>query len=354
MMLKQMILLILLSGALVLAGPVAAQSQPDYAPVYVTTQDYTVLRAGPGENWERLAVLPYGTTYRATGRTLYGRWLQIVYEGELDAGARTDFTVDGVTYGWVAYWLLTWTGNILQLPLDGVKLVPTAREAGPIIYLGAGSYIYERGVNPATRVAYPTDYPYPVVRVEVTGRLGSPDNGYFMLQLKFNNHYYWTGTWAVGVPGEWWNLPDAAYLYPYGRLLIQLRREISHAGDVLDDIGGRWRSLDEGYTTTCNDIPEDFTLRESSFSALDLDREPIYRPTAAALLSARDNINAALGRFRQICSQPGDRLVNPAEISAALAEIEAAERYLTVARTLLPPLQNADPAFAGNSSHSGN
>ena len=308
--------------------------------VYVTVQDYAVLRAGPGTHWDRLTVLPYGTTYRATGRTVDGDWIQIAYSGELEPGARGDFTVDGITYGWVAYWLLMWTGDILQLPIDGIVTVPIARSAGPTMILFPDEYVYVGGVDPSTRVQSPYSTP---VTVEVTGRLGSADGGHFLLQFKVGGKYYWTGSWAVGVPYGYMELPDAAYLYPYGRLLLELTSELNRAGSIFDDIAGRWWALDAGQTTTCNNIPEDFSLRESSFSETDLRYEPIYRPIATALQEAQNGINAALAKFRLVCQGEGSRLVQPDEIAAALTDIDYAEQNLTVARLLLLPLQRHDP-----------
>lgn len=345
MKLKRLLLLITFLLLVLLVRSAAAQ-ETDYPPVYVTVQDNAALRAGPGRHWDKLAVLPFGTTYRATGRTVDGDWLQIAYEGVvLDDEAAQPFTVNGVTYGWVAYWLLAWSGDILQLPIDGVKTVATAREAGPTITIGPGLYMYEGGVDPSTQVDYPLDG---YVQVEVTGRLGSSDAGAFLLQFKLNNRYYWTGTWALGgAPRGYLELPDAGYLFPYSRLLIELRSEAARANRVLSDIGGRWRALDSGLTTTCNAIPDDFQLRRSSFSPTDLNIEPIYRPTAEALVNAQTGINAALALFRQVCAQP-ERQVRPEDIRAALDQIGAAERYLTLVQTLLAPLQRADPIFAGN------
>lgn len=340
MMFKRFFLVIPLF--LLLAGHAAAQ---DISQVYITTQDYTALRAGPGRHWEKLAVLPFNATYRATGRTVDGDWLQIAYEGDLLPGASASYTVGGVTYGWVAYWLLVWSGDILQLPIDGIKTVPTAREAGPTMILYPSEYMYEGEVDPSTRVANPMDS---AVTVEVTGRIGSTDAGAFLLQFKLNNRYYWTGTWAVGVPAGYRELPDGGYLFPYSRLLIELRSEANRAREALSDIGRRWRALDAGQPTTCNNIPDDFRLREGSLSPTDLHLEPIYAPTAEALTSARDSINAALARFRQVCDQPGDRLVSPDEIRAAVSDVQAAERNLAIVQTLLAPLQRTDPLFAGN------
>lgn len=328
--------LLVVIGLLVGASAASGQGNSE---VYVTTQDYASLRGGPGIRWERLAVLPYSETYRATGRTVDGDWIQIAYTGELQPGARTDFTRDGVTYGWVAYWLLTWKGDILQLPIDGVQTVPIARAAGPTMILWPDEYMYIGGVDPSTRVDNPMDTP---VTVEVTGRLGRAEAGYFWLQFKLGGRYYWTGSWAVGVPGGYLQLPDGSYLYSYGRLLIQTRSELNHAYEVLYDIGGRWSALDNGQPTTCNAIPDDFSLRENSFAQLDLSREPIYAPLAAAMRDAQASINAALERFRAVCAD-SSRTVSPEDIRAALEDVASADRNLTIVETLLVPLQRRDP-----------
>lgn len=312
----------------------------DLSIVHVTTQKNASLRAGPGRNWDRLATLPFGTTYRATGRTLDGEWIQIAYEGPLEKDARGAFTVDGATYGWVVYWLLTWTGNILDLPIDGRQLVPIARESGAMLTLGPGNLpIYTGDVIPRDRVPNPiTSY----VRVEITGRLGTGSK-YFWLQFKFNNHFYWIPNWAVGVWGLG-GVPDAAYLYPYGRLLLQLRIELSRLNDVYGDIRGRWENLDDGYTATCNDIPADFALRRISFNSGDLAREPLYQPIANALTNVQNSTNAALAKYRAICAKGhSDRLISPDEISAGLADIHEAEINLTLINTLLRPFAVRDP-----------
>jgi hypothetical protein len=316
----------------------------DLSIVHVTTQDNAALRAGPGRIWERLAVLPFGTTYRATGRTLDGEWIQIAYEGPLDEGARSEFTVDGVTYGWVAYWLLIWTGNILELPIDGEQRVATAREAGGLLTLGPGDLpIYIGSAIPQQRVENPITSP---VRVEITGRLGSAASTYFWIQFKFNNEFYWIPNWAVGVWGIG-GVPDAAYLYPYGRLLLQVRSELSRLNVVYNDIRGRWTALDNGFTTTCNDIPEDFALRRTSFNAADLGREPLYQPLALAISGVTVSTNAALAKFRAVCAGgAAARLVSPEDISAALADIQNAEINRTLINTLLGPFSAGDPVLS--------
>ncbi|HVU11826.1 MAG TPA: SH3 domain-containing protein, partial [Phototrophicaceae bacterium] len=145
-------LMMLICALGMIGGKVAAQDA--LANVAVTVQDNAALRAGPGLTWDRLAVLPYGTTYQAVGRTLDADWIQIRYDGALLPGARTDATIDGMTYGWVAAWLTVWTGNVLELPVDGVKTIAIARAAGAVIVVGPDTIMYEGSASPATRVAY--------------------------------------------------------------------------------------------------------------------------------------------------------------------------------------------------------
>jgi hypothetical protein len=336
---KRIIFLFLM---LSLSGFAAAQD----APVYVTVQDNAALRAGPGTIWERLAVLPYGKTYRATGRTIDGDWIQIAYEGELDAGARTEFTRDGVTYGWVAYWLLVWSGDILQLPIDGVGFVPVARAAGPTIVLHPGEYIYKDYVDASTRVLGLLTDP---VTVEVTGRVGNPSSGGYWIQFKYNNQYYWTGSWAVGNPGRVTVVPDGSYLYPYGRLLDQARRDYQQAVETYSNIAGRWFALNGGQPTTCNAIPEDISSRGSGFSDLDLSYQPLFLPIAEALGNAEAAVNRALAKFRAICGPLDTRPpVTPQTVAEALVDVADAQRNLNTVRLLLGPFERRDPLVGNN------
>ena len=323
--------------ALLLALPMTTLAQEGQ--VYVTVQDQTALRAGPGTGWNRLAVLPFGTTYRAVGRTVDGDWIQIAYEGQLEDDARPEFTIDGVTYGWVASWLLIWSGDVLDLPIDGVVAVPIARAAGPTIVIGPQTRVYRDVVDPSTLVPSPASSP---VTVEVTGRLGSTASGYFWLQFKMAGHFYWTASWEVGVPRGYSQLPDAAYLYPYSRLTVLLRQNLEAAHTILYDIGGRWRALDSGQTTTCNDIPDDVNLPE--FRPTDLRIEPVFAPTALALETSERSINAALALFRTACADPTLQ-VSADMTHEALMNVEVAERNFALLGYLLGPIQRRDPVL---------
>lgn len=336
---------ILLALFLILSLSGIAVAQAD-APVYVTVQDNAALRAGPGTIWDRLAVLPYGTTYRATARTVDGDWIQIAYEGQLDDGARAEFTRDGVTYGWVAYWLLVWSGDVLKLPIDGAAFVPVARAAGPTMVLQVDEYIYKDFVDPSTRVHGLLTEP---VTVEVTGRVGNPSGGSYWIQFKYNNQYYWTGSWAVGNPGYVTVVPDGSYLYPYGRLLDQARRDYQQAVTTYSEISRRWTALNGGQPTTCNAIPDNIASRGAGFSDLDLTYQPLFQPIAEALGNAEAAVNRALEKFRAICGPLESRPpVTPQTVSDALADISDAQRNLNTVRLLLGPFERRDPLIGNN------
>jgi hypothetical protein len=331
-------ILIALFALLIAVSATDAQPSPE---VYVTTQDYLTLRAGPGTHWERLAVLPIGATYRAVGRDLYGTWIQIAYDGALDAGALTDNTIDGITYGWLNYRLLVWSGNILELPVDGIATTRTARSVGDTIILMPDTYIYEGVVDPSTRVANPMITP---VTVEVTGRLGSTASGYFWIQFKLNGRFYWTATWAVDLPYTP-RVPDAAYLYPYSRVNTELRTNQRRLAATLNDIGGRWRALAYGTgNTTCNNIPDDAEL--TGLTDADLQREPLFAPPTLALRDAQTQINEALALFRAVCATPTQG-VAPETVQQALTAVDAAERALNIVAELIAPFQRADPILGG-------
>lgn len=319
---------------------VQAQDRTRLSEVWVTTQDYSVLRAGPGQRWAKLTVLPYGVTLKATGRTVEGDWIQVAYQGALDEGAPPEATIDGVTYGWIAHWLLVWSGDILQLPVDGVQTFRTARRSGPQ-FPEVPEYIYVGGVDPSTRV---TDVTVDPERTELTGRIGSPSGGYFWLQFEVDGRYFWTASWDVGVPDNYIRLPDGSYIYAYGRLLRQLRQELNDNGRIFNNIADRWYNLAAGTSTSCNSIPGPAAISDKNFSAADLSVESIYAPIVKALQDANGEINAAIALFEVVCSRQGeDRYVRSEDVQAALVHVQQAQAYLTLARTLLTPLQRRDP-----------
>lgn len=331
---------VILAALLAVWGVSPAAAQPEEA-VYITTQDIMSLRAGPGQNWERLAIVPHTTTLRAVGRTITGEWIQVAYEGDLLADVRPEFTRDGVTYGWLWYGLLVWSGDMLKLPIDGVSSVVTARSAGPTFILWPGEYIYKEYVDPSTQVDNPFTTP---VTVEVTGRVGSPGGTAMWIQFKMRGEYYWTASWAIGIPGNVGSVPDNSSRYAYGRILRLIRLEYSDTQSIFNDIDGRWQALATGQPTTCNNIPEDARPGNEPITSADLAAEPLYRPMAQGLDEARLSINAALARFRSVCGPLETRApVSSADIQAAQTDLAQARQALVLVGSLLSPFQRRDP-----------
>lgn len=323
--------------------PAAAQNTIDDV-VHVTTQDIMRLRAGPGQNWETLAIVPHTTTLRAVGRTITGEWIQVKYAGELLPDARPEFThEDGMTYGWLWYGLLIWSGDILTLPIDGVQSIATAREAGPVIYLSPDDPIYRGYINPATQTTSP--FPY-VVQVEVTGRVGQFSSRGFWIQFKMQGQYYWVSSWTVGIPRGYSQVPDNSTRYAYGRLLRTARLELDAARAVYGTISNRWNALAVGQATTCNDIPDDVQPERITFTESDLNAEPLYRPIAQGLSESRLAINAALARFRAVCGPLESRApVSGEDIRLAQGDLADAAEALTLVGYLITPFQRRDPTF---------
>jgi hypothetical protein len=328
-------LLLLLVCMSLLIIPVAAQGDLE---VYVTTQDYVVLRLGPGVNWERLTVLDYGVTLQATGRTVNSDWIQVAYDVPLPPETNPDATINGITYGWVSRNYLIHSGNVLNLPVDGVQTFTTARRSGSRIGLPRGATYYS-GDN----------YFFEVVGVfehsqsaEVTGRIGSSANGYYWLQFRLNGEYYWIPNWVAGGGSD--TVLDASYLFPYGRVFnatLVTRHEI---GNKLYDMSSRWSDLSAGFAATCNNIPEPVVFRFSLANNVDIAREPVFTAPYNALTLARDNVNIAVSQFQAVCDRdPESRFATPEDIDIALAAIREAQLQLNVLDILLNPIGTRHP-----------
>src|SRR5688572_21567237 len=86
--LQAMILLFL--GLIFFAMPLHAQTDTG---VWVTTQDYSSLRVGPGVHFERIAIIDPAVTMPAIGRSPRTNWVQVDFNGQR---------------GWIAAKLLVW------------------------------------------------------------------------------------------------------------------------------------------------------------------------------------------------------------------------------------------------------
>jgi len=286
--------------------------------VYVTTQDFSSLRAGPGTGFHRLTVVDPVVTLPAVGRTSDTRWIQVYHEGQ---------------YGWIAAILLVWSGDVITLPVDGVNPTPFIRRAGALGRTTRETPIYRTQVTPEDQVGtIPAG-----TEVELTGRLGG--SGYFDFQIVYQGQLYWVGSWNIRViDGTYRRLLDIAYLYPYGRLVAQLERNIAQSIGSYAQISSVWQRLSIGNQVSCTPIPL-FVRR--IITDTDAQKEANFVPAVLALDNAITSINTAISAFEDACGS--DALLSQETVDAALAEIDNAERNLILAGSLLEPLRRRNP-----------
>jgi len=327
-MIKHLLRLMLLSLVGATVSMISAQdtAPPDAAialdtGIYVTTQDFVALREGPGRDFPRIAVIDPTVTLMAIGRSPDGQWFQV------DNGRQR---------GWIFYTLLVWSGDIAQLPVDGVNPAPFVRAYRNQVFVPAGTPLYYRQVTPQD-FAFNTTEP---ALAEITAHLGS--GTYYWVQLNFNGQLYWTGSWALGIVNLGRSSFDTSYLYNYSRVTEQLGANINESENALFRINDIWVSLSSGNAVSCNRAPN---LVDAS-RALDADVAslPQFEPLLRALRGANERINSAIAVFVDACSRPPDQFfITPTEVVTALGAIEVAGRDLLLVRALLSPLDRRDP-----------
>lgn len=319
-------LFIALLLTLLIVVPVVTQAQegePRYS-VYVTTQDYSSLRRGPGVNFERFEILPPATTLPAIGRTTDATWIQVVY---------------GETTGWVFWRLLIWSGNMIELPADGVSPAPFIRLKRPQITVDREMVIYaQRGYGPGDRVEFPAEQ----ATVEVTGRLGYGES--FYLQFWYVDRYYWIGNWSLKLADyqAFVQAPNAGYVYPFGRLYPDLARAYSDSYSTFISINSLWGGLATGQSVSCDSRPE--PSQPPDITEADLNTEPIFLPAFRVLEEAIDQTNTAIELLDNACQQTGaDRFLTTDIVNQALTTLADADRSFNLLRDLLEPIGNRDP-----------
>jgi uncharacterized protein YraI len=292
-------------------SPAVSQEEIDTS-VWVTTKDFSSLRAGPGMHFERIGVVPPAVTVPVIGRTANGRWVQVEYEGQR---------------GWIVYWLLVWSGDLASAPVDGVDLQP-------VIRLGVTATILEN-THLFNRHFLPIEQTLPVgTVVEITGRQGT--GLYIWMQIRYQDEYYWVRSWEIeDAAGVYTGVFDVSYLNPYFRFRTGLDRDISEATNRLSRIEGIWARLGAGETVSCS-VPDYATRRLSDAEVRRLSR---FTPLVVALDNAIADINAAISTFGDACSSEGERLfLTERDVRAALDVLNRARRNLVLARSLLNSL----------------
>lgn len=290
--------------------------------IYVTTQDFSSFRAGPGLAFKRLLVIPPATTAQAIGRSADTRWLQIEYEGQ---------------YGWIASWLLIWNGDVSKLPIDGINPARFARKIGVLAVTTRETPLYRTGVDASDQIGtLPAG-----TQVEVTARLGAAR--FMQFQITYEGQVYWVGSWNLRIrDSNWRRLFDTSYLNPYGRLVGLINSEVSQGFTRLSNIENIWDTLGRGQPVSCNYIPKQLVV--DRVTDADLRREPVFVPVANALQTAVDQVNAAIIAFEDACARPPeDFFISTEEIDRAKANIDDARRNFNLAKSLIQSLAKLDP-----------
>ncbi len=318
---RNLALLLALVGLLPLSLAQAQGDDRNDTGVYVTTQDYSSLRLGPGLNFERITVIDPAVTMMAVGRTSNAEWVQVEYEGQ---------------YGWIISWLLVWSGDLVQLPVDGIDPAPFIRRTGVAGVTTRETPIYRRFVHFSDQVGtLPAG-----TGVEVTGRLGA--GRYYQVQILYEGQLYWVGSWNIrGIGRNFRALFDTSYLYPYGRLVVEFQRDIDTAVRRLSQIEDIWRRLQAGRSVSCGFMPLYVTR---STTDTDVRQEPNFAPAVRAFDSGAAQINAAIAAFEDACGREETNFyLTQQEVDDALIEIENARRNLVVSDSLLNSLQVRNP-----------
>ncbi|MCB9450243.1 MAG: hypothetical protein H6672_02320 [Anaerolineaceae bacterium] len=323
-------LLILSCLLLLVAGGAAAQDTsaeptpegPIFGPtpVYVTTQDFSSLRTGPGRAFNRLAVVPPVATLPAYGRTSDTQWIQVEYEGQL---------------GWIASVLLVWSGNVVELPIDGINPHPFIRRAAALAETIRETPYYASFTTMAPGLEQGT-IPAEVV-VELTGRVG--ERGYLRVQARYQGQLVWIGTQNLRIiEGNLFRLLDLSYLFTYGRLFLEMQDNYALALTSFSQIRDVWRRIAAGNQVACAPVPLHVA---HSLVVTDVVKEPTFEGAVIALNDAIDGINATISAFEDACA-PGF-VLTPDYVDTQLATLAEAERNLIFTGSLIEPLRVRNP-----------
>ncbi len=317
---KRLVLLLVLLVGL----PFVSAQEDVQTEVYITTQDNINLRRGPGVNWDVIVTLPPAVTLPAIGRTSDSAWVQVVYEGEA---------------GWLAANYLVWSGQLINLPVDGVEPEDYVRQRGVAAITVRDTPIYTDEVDPANEVQ--------VLRagteVEVVGRLGYESDTFFNVQILYNGDLYWVGAWNLNLyAGRYTSVLDISYRFAYSRLVQQFFRDINGGERALSTIERIWLDLQAGRPVSCDRAPE--LLGERRVSDGDLSSEPTFTPAAVALDAALGSTNTAIALFQDACTRD-DVFLTQRDVQTALDEVANARRNYNIARSLLLSLERRDPVL---------
>lgn len=306
------------AGSPILRGTVTSDT-------WVTTQDFVALRRGASRSFAQITTVPAAVTIPAYGRTSDTSWIQVEYEGQR---------------GWIAAQYLVWTGDVINLPVDGINPEPFIRRAATVGILTRDAQAYLNWADPNdTGITIPGG-----AAVELTGRIGDDDGNYyrnfFRVQVRYQGVLYWVGSYDLRISdGDYRRLLDLAYLFPYGKLYLGLQDNIALAIGSYRQISDVWTRLGRGAQVSCDPIPP---VVEKRVTTTDASREPTFVPAVAALERAIDGINGAITAFRDACANPAFTLT-AFYISVQSSALDESYRELVIAASLLEPLRVRNP-----------
>ena len=306
------------AGSPILPGSIASET-------WVTTQDYVALRQGPSRAFTQLATVPAALTLPAYGRTSDTSWIQVEYDGQ---------------QGWIAARYLVWSGDVINLPVDGINPAPFIRRAATLGTTTRATPAYTNWADPGDQgIMIPAG-----VTVELTGRIGDAEGNYrrnfFRVQIRYQGALYWVGSYDLRlVDGDYRRLLDLAYLFPYGKLYLALQDNLALAIGSFRQIDDIWTRLGNGLSVACDPIPP---LVEKGITTADAVREPTFIPAVTALQAGIDGVNSTITAFRDACSNPAFNLTRE-YIRTQATTLDQVNRDLILAASLLEPLRVRNP-----------
>lgn len=310
------------AGSPIMPGSVATET-------WVTTQDFVAMRRGPSRSFEQITSVPAALTLPAYGRTSDTSWIQVEYEGQR---------------GWITARYLVWTGDVINLPVDGVNPEPFIRRAASLGTLTRDAQAYLNWSDPTdSSIIIPVG-----ATVELTGRIGEDEGNYyrnfFRVQIRYQNTLYWVASYDLRlVDGDYHRLLDLAYLFPYGRLYLTLQDNLALAVGSYNQSNSIWDRLAQGFSISCDPIPP---LIEKQITTTDATRQETFIPAVAALEMAIDEINSTITAFRDACNNPSFTLTTD-YIATQNHALDQAYRDLLLAASLLEPLRVRNPLLHG-------
>jgi len=157
--------------------------------ITVTTVHNARLRSGPGTRYDILATIPYNTNLPAVARNTDTTWVLVNYDG---------------TQGWLAVWLLRWSGTLDVLPISDGQTIPVQTQPSEGQVTGrTGSALNVRSgpsINDVILGQLPAG-----TTVGLTGRTGEGNR--MWVRFSYEGQDAWLAGWLITVSGDVNSLP---------------------------------------------------------------------------------------------------------------------------------------------------